>query len=181
MKWLPSKKGLILKRGAVCKNRGFTLIELLVVIAIIGVLATIIVASFTSAQRRGRDARRKADMDAIKKALALWKLDTPPGNLYPSCPGDLDTTCTITTATNFNTVPRAITPTYIRTVPQDPLGGTFFYTYDPGTCSGGLGSTCAAYTLYAVLENSTDPSDTTSQTACGIGVPVNDRYMVCNE
>lgn len=165
------------------KRQGFTLIELLVVIAIIGILATIIVASFTSAQRRGRDARRKGDLDAIKKALVLYRTDAPVGiRPYPTCPGDSDTTCTITTATNFNTAPRPMTPTYIRNVPQDPINtGANIYTYDPEACSGGVGSTCNTYTLYAVLENTNDPSDTSSQTACSIGAPTPDRYMVCNE
>lgn len=167
------------------KRKGFTLIELLVVIAIIGILATIIVASFTSAQRRGRDARRKADLDAIKKALVLYKSDAPLAlgiRPYPTCPGDSDGSCTITTATNFNVAPRPMTPTYIRNVPQDPVNtAPNQYTYDPDACTGGIGSTCNTYTLYALLENTNDPSDTSSQTACSIGAPTPDRYMVCND
>src|SRR3990167_7104273 len=57
------------------KPSGFTLIELLVVIALIGILASFAIASFASAQAKGRDSRRKADLDAVKKALYLYKSD----------------------------------------------------------------------------------------------------------
>lgn len=49
-------------------KKGFTLIELLVVISIIGILITIGAVSFGSAQRRGRDARRRSDMKSIQTA-----------------------------------------------------------------------------------------------------------------
>src|SRR3990172_9589302 len=69
------------------KRRGFTLIELLVVIAIIGILASFAIASFTSAQAKGRDSRRKADLDAVKKALELNKSDCIGGAWYPARDG----------------------------------------------------------------------------------------------
>lgn len=52
-------------------KRGFTLIELLVVIAIIGILSSVVLASLNSARRKGRDARRIADLKQIQLALEL--------------------------------------------------------------------------------------------------------------
>jgi len=53
-------------------KRGFTLIELLVVVAILGLLATIVAVSLTSARARARDARRVSDVRQIETALELF-------------------------------------------------------------------------------------------------------------
>lgn len=49
--------------------QGFTLVELLVVVSIIAILSVIGITVFGSVQRGARDARRKADIDSIAKAM----------------------------------------------------------------------------------------------------------------
>jgi len=57
------------------KKKAFTLIEVLVVSTIIGVLVTVTAVSFSSSQKRSRDARRKADLETMRQALVLYKQD----------------------------------------------------------------------------------------------------------
>ncbi|HET8575276.1 MAG TPA: type II secretion system protein [Candidatus Paceibacterota bacterium] len=56
-------------------NKGFTLIELLVVIAIIGLLASVILASLSTAREKSRDARRLSDVGQIRIALEGYNDD----------------------------------------------------------------------------------------------------------
>lgn len=51
------------------KNKGFTLVELLVAISIVAVLATIGFTLFQTTQASARDAKRRADIDAMSTAL----------------------------------------------------------------------------------------------------------------
>ncbi|OGE25499.1 hypothetical protein A3C26_02200 [Candidatus Daviesbacteria bacterium RIFCSPHIGHO2_02_FULL_39_12] len=48
---------------------GFTLIELMIVVTIIAILTVIGITVFTSVQKNARDARRKADINAIANAM----------------------------------------------------------------------------------------------------------------
>lgn len=54
------------------KLSGFTLIELLVVISIMAILMALAAVSFTTAQQKGRDARRRADMEGIQKGFEQY-------------------------------------------------------------------------------------------------------------
>lgn len=149
-------------------KKGFTLIELLVVIAIIGILATIIVASFTSAQRRGRDAKRKADLDAIKKALTLLRSDSTGGAWYLAT----------------SQYPASLGTNYIRVVPTDPSTSTNYTYTGTGACSGtwavGTAGGCPSYQVSTTLENTADPDDAASAARCGL-TGATDTYYVCSE
>lgn len=68
------------QRPTTNKIQGFTLIELLVVMAVMSILVGIGVNTFSIAQKKARDAKRKADLRTLKTAYEAYKLTT--GN-YP--------------------------------------------------------------------------------------------------
>jgi len=53
-------------------KKGFTLLELLVVISIIGILMTLGVVAFSTAQKKGRDAKRRGDVKAMQSAFEQY-------------------------------------------------------------------------------------------------------------
>jgi prepilin-type N-terminal cleavage/methylation domain-containing protein len=98
-------------------KRGFTLIELLVVIAIIGLLSSVVFASLNSARGKARDARRIADVRQIERAIEMYYNDF--GN-YPVVGGWQGTSSGCYGGAGIP----GIVPTYISSMPMDPLPST---------------------------------------------------------
>lgn len=115
-------------------KKGFTLIELLVVIMILGVLSSLIIGNFFTSLKKGRDARRKADLEQIQRALEMYYEDK---RAYPTqAPGN---------GFIFNGEFSEDGKTYMKKVPNDPIiGKNYKYVYD---------SENNGYKLYACMEN----------------------------
>lgn len=65
------------------RRRAFTLIELVVVISILAILSGVLVPRVTSHLKSARDARRLADLKAVRTAIEQYRLDRgvyPPAN-----------------------------------------------------------------------------------------------------
>lgn len=128
---------------------GFTLIEILVAITIIGILATIGLRSFTGAQTKSRDARRKSDLAAIQKALEVYYNDFGQyplgqgGNIVGCADEDTDPVSAHFACTWGSSFDVGDT-NYMLVLPADP-SGQYYYM------SNGL-----AYILFARLENLQD-------------------------
>lgn len=68
-------------------KNGFTLLELLIVVAIIGILISLGVVSYSSAQKKARDSKRRADMKAMQAAWEQYYADK---SAYPvTCSGNM--------------------------------------------------------------------------------------------
>ncbi len=144
----------------VLKRRAFTLVELLVVISIIGLLSTIAMASMSSARARSRDAKRIADLKAVRVALEAYGIDN---GAYPTCgQACVATYCDCTTVGwggSFTAM--EIKPNYMATIPTDPIGNAtygYFYArgYKPsGSCSFTNTNGANDYIIATNLENPT--------------------------
>ena len=106
--------------------RGFTIVELLIVIVVIGILAAITIVAYNGVQQRARDSVRTSDIQAVQKALALYHADN---GAYPSVGTD-------NIGYAISTLSTALVPTYIKSLPSDPLAGATNYQYVRGTASG---------------------------------------------
>ena len=154
------------------QNKSFTLIELLIVIAIIGILAALIIVSVTKAAARARDARRLADMNEIHKALSMYYLDN--GN-WPTC-GNTGGGCdpnyggwddSYYYGQNWL---KFLTPTYLTSVPVDPLNNGYGYTYRYYLYpAGNAGCNASLGDFYVVCATGDETGLLTSQ----------DQYWIC--
>jgi len=123
------------------KRQSFTLIELLVVIAIIGILSTIVMISVGNARSKANDAKRKADLDTLKKALESYYLDNgeyPKEVWCDSSKGSCNNICTSCASGNDwhtnSKIYEALVPDYLGKLPVDPvnsLSGGHYYNYEP--------------------------------------------------
>jgi prepilin-type N-terminal cleavage/methylation domain-containing protein len=54
------------------RQSGFTIVELLIVIVIIGILATLVIVTFSGIQQRARDTQRKTDINALQSHVEAY-------------------------------------------------------------------------------------------------------------
>lgn len=121
---------------------GFTLIELIIVMALIAILATAIWGNFFTSLTKGRDSRRKQDLDAVSKSVELFYADR---KAYP-LPTNVSFGAAFYNPDNSSVI-------YMQKLPADPSynpnisGSDYCYYSADGTY----------YRLYANLENTNDP------------------------
>lgn len=102
-------------------KKGFTLIEILVVLGIIAIIIGLGVVSYSSAQKKARDARRLADVQSIQDAFEQY---------YSICGFDYPNYVTMPTSIVCSTTGETI----MSSVPTDPLLGTA-YVINPGSAA----------------------------------------------
>lgn len=139
------------KNGQPAGRQGFTLIEILVAATIIAVLSVSGVASYTSINKRSRDAKRKSDLEQVRSALEMFRVDK---GYYPNSSGIWYT---------FSSVEAYVVPDYAPSVPTDPKS-TAAKPVDYYYFSTGTGLKAYNYCLCAQMESEADSN------TCGVGL-----------
>jgi len=54
------------------RSSGFTIVELLIVIVVIGILATLVIVTFSGIQQKGRNSQRQTDINALQSHVEAY-------------------------------------------------------------------------------------------------------------
>ncbi len=129
-------------------KKAFTLIELLIVISIIAILTGLSLFALAGSRESARDTIRKADLEAIRSAIEIFKADC---NVYPSSLPEVGTQLVGTVALGCSP---ANTNIYMESIPGDPVGAVAYFYTNPTTTT---------YRLCAGLE---DPGTVVACVGC---------------
>jgi prepilin-type N-terminal cleavage/methylation domain-containing protein len=153
-------------------QRGFTIVELLIVIVVIGILAALVIVTFSGIQQKARDTKRQTDVKALHSMLeAFYAQD---GSGYPIL---ADVNVASWRATNMKGLdatalcdPSAADQTDCVLVATPAADSYAYQTWDSdGTtaCTGtvGEGDVCDKYTLTATLEGTINGEATYAKTS----------------
>ncbi len=151
------------------RNQGFTIVELLIVIVVIGILALLVITTYSGIQSKARNSKRSSDVKSIQTHLEAYF--SGPGN-YPS---RADMNNPTWRATNMKSIePGALKDPSAPTC--DPTDATKpclvgapaakAYAYVPTDSTGSSANceaddtTCSKYTLTATFEGSVNGATT---------------------
>ena len=150
------------------KRNGFTLIEILVAATIVVVLSVVGVVSYTSINKRSRDAKRKSDLEQVRSALEMYRADN---GAYPGTSEGF----AVLTSFDSGDGTGPLVSTYLPSIPMDPKSTTtvpISYYYNPIK---GAALNFYSYCICANLE-----SEAESTSCIGVTLPSQCNYGVKN-
>lgn len=130
-------------------KRGFTIVELLIVIVVIGILALLVITTYSGITQKARDAERKTDINALQSQLEAYYATN---NKYPTLANFNDSTWRSTNLKGLDSAALAD--------PKNPgsqqvcasvSAGCYAYVVTPANCDNSTND-CTTYTLTATLE-----------------------------
>jgi general secretion pathway protein G len=133
------------------QQAGFTIVELLIVIVVIGILAALVITTYTGIQAKGRNANRQSDINSVQTHLEAYFAQN---GHYPSLT-DMNNSAWV--SSNLKGLdPAALEDPQgsSQTLVSSPAAKSYSYevTNDSDTSCESDDTTCSKYTLTATLE-----------------------------
>lgn len=152
------------------RDQGFTIVELLIVIVVIGILALLVITTYSGIQQKARNSKRQTDIQSIQTHLEAFFSQN---GYYPSLTDMKGTAAGGWVETNLkgfdkNALIDPSAPNNDDQMVADPVAKHYAYhvTQSDGTTSCETDhTTCAKYTLTATYEGTVNGKDTYVKTS----------------
>jgi prepilin-type N-terminal cleavage/methylation domain-containing protein len=143
------------------RSQGFTIVELLIVIVVIGILALLVITTYSGIQAKARNSKRSSDMKSLQTQLEAFFSQN---GYYPSLT-DMNGAAWLGTnmkSLDQNALIDPSNPTQSKTLVASPAAKSYAYavTNSAGTSCEADDTTCAKYTLTATYEGTVNGSGT---------------------
>jgi prepilin-type N-terminal cleavage/methylation domain-containing protein len=144
-------------------NKGFTIVELLIVIVVIGILALLVITTYSGIQAKARNAKRQTDIQSIQTQLEAFFSQN---GYYPSLTDMNDSSWLDTNMKSLdkNALIDPSNSSNSQTLLSAPDTTKHQYAYAVTNSSGGScetdATTCAKYTLTAEYEGTVNGQST---------------------
>ncbi len=143
------------------KQQGFTIVELLIVIVVIGILAALVITTFTGIQQKARNTERETDIKALQGQIEAYYAQN---GKYPTLDNMNSSTFRSTDMKGLDAEalkdPKGSAQTLVATAGAN----AYAYTVTPAGCDNSA-TDCSGYTLTATYEGTVNGNATFVKTA----------------
>jgi prepilin-type N-terminal cleavage/methylation domain-containing protein len=143
------------------RNQGFTIVELLIVIVVIGILALLVITTYSGIQAKARNSKRQSDMKSLQTQMEAFFSQN---GYYPSLT-DMNSSSWLSTnmkSLDQNALIDPSNPSQSKTLVASPTAKSYAYavTDSSGASCESTDTNCAKYTLTATYEGTVNGSST---------------------
>jgi type IV pilus assembly protein PilA len=143
------------------RDQGFTIVELLIVIVVIGILALLVITTYSGIQAKARNSKRQTDVQSIQTQVEAFFSEN---GYYPSRTDMNDTSFLSSKLKSLDSgaLVDPSNPTKSQTLVAAPAAKSYAYavTDSSGNSCETDDTTCAKYTLTATYEGSVNGATT---------------------
>lgn len=143
------------------RNQGFTIVELLIVIVVIGILALLVITTYSGIQAKARNSKRQTDVASLQTQIEAFFSQN---GYYPSLT-DMNSASWLTTnmkSLDQNALIDPSNPTQSKTLVTAPVAKSYSYavTDSADASCEATDTNCAKYTLTATYEGTVNGQTT---------------------